>query len=357
MQKPIPIGFDTSTLDPEETVRQALGGVSGPLDIEIDEILVTSTWRPNNYLADKYISEKGRVFLSGDAAHQNIPTGGYGMNTAVGDSFDIGWKVAAVIKGYGGDALLHSYEEERRPVAARNIDQSGLHFSVIMKNSEIASQGDVRADDEQGRKLRAEISKNISENDAENKAHGLEMGYRYNQSSVVNHEQEDVSEPEWKLFNYVPSTWPGVRSPHVFLNDGTTSIFDLFGNGPQYTLVDFSADGSYLRAMKPIAESLGMPLKSVHIPDEKHARAVWERDAVLVRPDYHVSWRAPLSASVDTLDIENILLIALGKRADTNISRGLGKYASKRWTNGTSFASTVGNVDNNKVEGLGVFQQ
>jgi hypothetical protein len=322
----VPIGFDCSTLDPKETIYKELGGSKDKLKIEIDEILLTSNWRPNICLADKYISEKGRVFLSGDSAHQNIPTGGYGMNTAVGDSFDIGWKVAAAVIGHGGEALLRSYEEERRPVAARNIDQSGIHWSMHTKVWDWCAQGDVSADDDLGQELRAQISEHVLANDAENKALGIELGYRYNQSSVINIEPESIPEPEWRLFDYVPSTWPGARAPHVFLNNGTTSIFDLFGTGTQYSLIDFSEDGKYSQLIQPVAQHIGMPLKVIQIPDEKHVRQIWERDAVLIRPDDHVCWRAPMSNTTNDMDIENILLVALGKRVNQRKSQVLSQY-------------------------------
>src|SRR5271170_120721 len=129
----IGLDVDVASLDPEKAVYQVLGGSAGPYPIKIDEILVTSSWRPNICVADAYNSSGGRVFLSGDSAHQHIPTGGYGMNSAIGDSFDIGWKLAAVLKGYAGPILLESYETERRPVAIRNIEHSGQHMSVHLE--------------------------------------------------------------------------------------------------------------------------------------------------------------------------------------------------------------------------------
>ena len=79
------------------------------------EILVANAWTPHLVVAERY--GLGRVFLAGDAAHQYIPTGGYGMNTGVGDACDLGWKLAAVLGGFGGPGLLASYDAERRPVA------------------------------------------------------------------------------------------------------------------------------------------------------------------------------------------------------------------------------------------------
>jgi hypothetical protein len=94
-----------------------------------------------------------------------------------------------------------------------------------------------------------------------------------------------VSEPEWKLLDYVPSTWPGVRAPHVFLEDGR-AIFDLFG--PWFTLVRFT-DAS-AEPLIQAARERGVPLTVLDIHD-KHAHAVYERDFVLIRPDQHVAWR------------------------------------------------------------------
>src|SRR6185312_2827 len=89
------------------------------------EILLPSRWWPHFLVADRY--GEGRVLLAGDAAHQYVPTGGYGMNTGIGDACDLGWKLAAVLHGTGGARLLASYERERRPVGLRNCDAARRH--------------------------------------------------------------------------------------------------------------------------------------------------------------------------------------------------------------------------------------
>src|SRR4029077_1315116 len=78
-----------------------------------------------------------RVFLAGDACHLFVPTGGFGMNTGIGDAVDLSWKIAAVEQGWGGPRLLASYEAERRPVglfntleAADNYRHGGEIFAV-----------------------------------------------------------------------------------------------------------------------------------------------------------------------------------------------------------------------------------
>jgi len=98
---------------------------SGRDDIEVQSVSWASAFNMNARLADRY--RLGRVFLVGDAAHTHPPTGGQGLNTSVQDAYNLGWKLAAVAAG-APDALLDSYEEERRPVAATML---GLATSLL----------------------------------------------------------------------------------------------------------------------------------------------------------------------------------------------------------------------------------
>lgn len=232
------------------------------------------------------------------------------MNTAVGDSFDLGWKLAALVKGYGGPNLITSYEAERLPVAKRNIARSGdhmnVHFTYAMRNMQAGPQA-VLAHDAAGQALRDTMLDEVTANDGENKDHGIELGYRYNGSPIVVKDSE-VPEPQWSVKQYVPSTWPGSRAPHVWLADGKTSIFDLFG--PDYTLVDFTKRGAFAQAFEKAAKVLSVPLKVVQLPAEQHVRDIWEREAVLIRPDDQVAWRAQLSGEVP--NAVDVLKIATG---------------------------------------------
>ena len=358
---PLPLDYDTSTLDPEQAVYNVLGGSLAPYPIKIDEILLTSAWRPNICIAEKYISPGGRIFLSGDAAHQNIPTGGYGMNTAVGDSFDIGWKLAAVVAGYAGPELLRSYETERKPVAARNIERSGVHWQQHGFYRELVDKtgNQVTSQTPEGKDLRAQIDRHLQQNDGENRDHGIELGYRYNGSPVIfpDEEEDGVKEPAWDNKHYIPSTWPGARAPHVFLKDGETSIFDLFGKSREYSLVDFTPDARYREAFEPEAKALGVPIKAVHLPDESHVRKIWERDAVLVRPDDHVAWRCSSSLQVPNKEaIRRVLKLVVGKGDEGGKGvDGAGDAIESVKEKG--FTGTVGNVDQEKVEGFAAFQR
>ncbi|KAF2013873.1 hypothetical protein BU24DRAFT_249031 [Aaosphaeria arxii CBS 175.79] len=350
-----PLGTDVDDIDPYEAVYKALGGHFAPYKIEITEILVKSKWRPNIYLADKYISEKGRIFLSGDSAHQNIPTGGYGMNTAVGDSFDIGWKLGAMVLGYGGPHLLSSYEQERRPVARRNIEMSGVHQSVHNKYLELVAirnlHDSAKFQGQDWEDLKQDIANHLQTFDGENKDHGIEMGYRYNQSNIAIQEDGAV-EPVWDPKAYIPSTWPGARAPHVYLADGKTSIHEYFGQGPQFTVVDFTEHGEAANLFRDQAAALKIPLKVVHLPHEDHVHKIWERDVVLVRPDDHVTWRSQKGSTLGEAEVKEVLLVAVGQKKSPSVK--IEEYAT---TDQQLFTGTVGNVEHDKVEALAAFQK
>lgn len=81
----------------------------------VTELLWASDFRPRAALADRF--REGRIFLAGDAAHVHSPAGGQGLNTSVQDAYNLGWKLGAVLGGRAPEALLDTYEEERRPVA------------------------------------------------------------------------------------------------------------------------------------------------------------------------------------------------------------------------------------------------
>lgn len=304
---PVPLDVDVNSLDAEKAVAEVLGGSMGPRPIKIDEILVHSMWQPSIAVAERYNSDSLRVFLSGDSAHQNIPTGGYGMNTAVGDSFDLGWKLSAVINGSGGDHLLRSYQVERRPIAVRNVERSGEHFKVHRDYGQwVADAGPVfQSSTPEREALEKRIRDHVHLHDGENKDHGIELGYRYRDSPII---MVDEDEPEWSFRSYIPTTWPGSRVPHVFLQDSKTSVFDLFASG--FTLVDFSKDGGWADMFLSASKRVGVQLKSVHLPHETHARSIWGRDAVLVRPDDHAAWRS--SADATAVDPDYVLKVAAG---------------------------------------------
>ncbi|MCW6536752.1 FAD-dependent oxidoreductase [Sphingomonas lycopersici] len=270
----LPEDAASEDIDPAQLVFDALGR-----EIPI-EVIQANPWSPHLVLSTGY--GRGRVWLAGDAVHQVIPTGGYGMNTGIGDAADLAWKFAAVLEGWGGPFLLPSIEAERRPVGAGVVEASGGHMQVRF---EIAKAYDpiIHEATPEGAAARTKYGKLISSlGNLENEARGVELGYRYRNSPIVCAEGD---EPKWTARDYVPSTWPGARAPHVFLEDGT-AIFDLFG--PWFTLLRFT-DAS-AEPLLDAARLRNVPVELLDVRDEQ-VHAIYERDFILIRPDQHVAWR------------------------------------------------------------------
>ncbi|MGW1279612.1 FAD-dependent monooxygenase [Streptomyces tsukubensis] len=262
-----PNEFDVPPEDPEAFLIATLG-----LDLKIDKVLLTSRWRPGFMIADRY--REGRVLLAGDSAHRMFPTGAYGMNTGIGDAVDAAWKTAALVKGFGGSGLLDSYEAERRPVGLRNLHMSHRHLAVHLRAGELLRDGAAPE----------AVASFLQTERGENEYRGVELGYRYDDSSVICH--EDSPGPPDNPVEYTPTTRPGSRPPSLFLRDGT-ALYDLLG--PDFTLVDFAGDGR-ASPLLDAAAAQGLPVAHTVVADPG-ARHIWERDLVLVRPDHHVAWR------------------------------------------------------------------
>jgi hypothetical protein len=190
------------------------------------------------------------------------------MNSGVGDAIDLGWKLAATLQGWGGPKLLASYEAERRPVGARNVAAS--RYASLGRRKWRALWRNL---DELVRVAEVEQRKS-------NEMIGAELGYRYAGSPII---ADEPGGPEDDFRRYVPTTWPGARLPHVWL-DGHVAIQDRLG--PGYTLLrlrhhDTSAFENAMR---------GVPLEVLDVSDAR-AREIYGCDLILLRPDLHVAWR------------------------------------------------------------------
>jgi 2-polyprenyl-6-methoxyphenol hydroxylase-like FAD-dependent oxidoreductase len=265
-------------LNAPEKLRHALGE-NIPFSL-----LDVRPWTGHCVVAEKY--QEGRVFLAGDAAHLNWPTGGFGMNTGVGDAVDIGWKLAAVLKGWGGAHLLDSYTAERKPIAMINVNEAA-EMRVNYDNQTPFSPK-IEEDSEEGNQLRAKARAAIMRTRAKEFQHdsaGIELGYRYENSPIC--VPDGTTPPALDHGLYVPSTWPGARAPHVWLKDGRSTL-DLFGEG--FTFLDLSGKTTDTSTITQAANNVGLPLEVVALDDPKLCE-VYERSFVLVRPDGHVAWR------------------------------------------------------------------
>ncbi len=272
------------SVDKAALIRRAVGRA---MDVEWVGL---SIWTRRSVVAKQY--SKGRVFMAGDAVHQLSPTGALGMNTGIGDAVDLGWKLAAMLEGWGGPRLLASYDAERRPIGHRNVGMAAEFY--LAHGGFEDGLGAIDDDSEAGRALRARLGSKLERDvGAMFRTIGMQIGYRYDGSPVC--VPDGTPPPPDSPDNFVASARPGSRAPHAVLADGR-SMLDLFGQG--FTLLRFGADAPDGKPLETAARARSLPLRTVTL-DAPEAAALYERKLVLVRPDGHVAWRsetAPVGA-------------------------------------------------------------
>jgi len=292
--------LDLRKLDVAAWMRRALGR-DAPF-----ETMALLPWRRREQTAERFGS--GRVLLAGDAVHAMSPTGGMGMNTGIGDAVDLGWKLQAMVQGWGGAKLLDSYEIERKPVAMRNAAASTDNFKTLTSPKNCAA---ILEQTEEGERTRARISAEFT---AAMRASywepsGIQMGYRYEGSPIIvpDGTPEPPDQPK-----YVQTARPGARAPHVWLDQARTrSTLDGFGR--DFVLLQLN-DGRHdheaqAAAFTAAARQAGVPLTVLCI-DDAGVRALYEAPLVLVRPDGHVAWRG-----TDAAQAARVIDVARGAAA------------------------------------------
>lgn len=307
----------------EDIVRQLIGDEN--LDIEI---LDHSMWTVNEMYATRNTS--GRVFCVGDAVHRHPPSNGLGSNTSIQDSFNLAWKLAYVLKGWAGEELLESYNDERIPIgeqivkrANKSIDEFGGILDALgidprddtaTMHRQIATRKDATPEGEQRRQALREA---FQQKNYEFNAHGVEMGQRYESKAIA---ADGTPWPEYtrdpELY-FHPTSHPGARLPHAWLGvaDPTkdrVSTLDLCGRG-EFTVLTGINGEAWVEAAKQVAEELGVPVNAYRIGpggdfedlygDWAGLREVADDGVLLVRPDHHVAWRSQeqMDSSVEAL--------------------------------------------------------
>ncbi len=271
---------DASRLTPQDCLRSALGKLPDGSDVTF-KIIDARPWAGHTVVADDF--RAGRVFLVGDAAHLLWPRGGFGMNTGIGDAVDLAWKLQAMLQGWGGPKLLDSYTPERKPIAARNVAEAASNYKAQMA---LKVDPDLDKDTPAGDAARALLAGIIREKRAKEwNTVGVQLGYVYEDSPVIAGEPPVHDPRPFDPGRYEPTTRPGARAPHGWLEDGT-SLLDHFGDG--FVLVHApDVDTAPLLAA---AKTINMPLRSLALQNPD-LQALYEAPLVLVRPDGHVAWR------------------------------------------------------------------
>ena len=276
----LPDGFTITPDTAAALIRAATG-----IDLSY-EILSSDEWVASSLIADRY--RKDRVFLIGDACHLHPPFGGYGMNMGVADGVDLGWKLAAVLQGWGGPALLDSYEIERRAIHEEVIAEAAANHAVL--SNDFWSDGLEEPGDAGDAMRRAVGERIVAVKQREFHTLKTVLGGCYKQSPVL-----AIGEGDWGADpaapggrRYVPSSRVGCLAPHVWRADGR-SLYDLFGRG--FALVArFDANGDEVRKATADADRRGISLATVYITADE-ARGRYDLPLTLVRPDQYVAWR------------------------------------------------------------------
>ena len=271
-------------------------------------------WDVEGVVARRY--RAGRVFLAGDAAHRHPPVSALGLNTAFGDSHNLAWKLALVLGGKASDALLDSYEAERRPVGARVAEWAlngfrmrGLIDAAIglapgQSEANRAAFECLYSDSPGGATARAILAEAMHIQRIGPQAHDMEIGYRYEEGALVP-DGKPAPERDPMAGVYFPSTRPGSRLPHAFLErDGRRASTHDLVRPDGFTL--FCSRAAWRRAAASAARKAGIAIdveqvggRGARAPAWRDVNGTWARlrefgrgGAILVRPDAHVAWRA-----------------------------------------------------------------
>ena len=283
--------FDPKTSDEEidRRVQNASQCVVHAMGENIPHTIVAvSAYNMHALVSTKY--RNGRCFLAGDSAHQWLPAGGLGMNTGLADTADLAWKLEAVLKGYGGTHLLDSFEIERRPIA-----DSTRRFTLSLGTP--ITSGFIR-------RIQLFVVSNPVTRFLLGRILGgglralfvpgsdLVLGFQYSNSTIVVHEydtEENIKLKPSSVSEFVPSSLPGCRAPHVALPDCAT-ILDLFGK--QFVLLIIGGQETDCEALKAEMQNRGVPFEVHSFPKFPQLTAVYDQKYFLVRPDGVVAWRS-----------------------------------------------------------------
>ncbi|GGG59942.1 2,4-dichlorophenol 6-monooxygenase [Kocuria dechangensis] len=324
-------GYDIAEEPPvvdEAEATRIVRNLLGLPDLEV-EITGTSLWGNNEQYATRL--QEGRVFCAGDAVHKHPPSNGLGSNTSIQDSYNLAWKIAAVLKWGAGQELLETYSVERAPVAeqiVRRANRSGREFGQLFEALGVADarteaemverMEERKANTPQGAAKRAAIRAAMEIKDYEFNAHGVELGQFYESTAVFSDGSPRPAPDRDPELYYQPSTVPGSRLPHAWVGDACHkhSTHDL-ALGTGFTLFTGITGQAWADAAQRVSERLCVELRAVVIGpgqevtdlyfDWERLREVSEDGVVLVRPDKHVGWRSmdlaedPETALVDAL--------------------------------------------------------
>ena len=324
-------GYDIAQPAPQLDARSTMEIVQsllGTTDIDI-EITGSSLWGNNEAFATSL--QRGRVFCVGDAVHRHPPSNGLGSNTSVQDSYNLAWKVAAVLKGQAGASLLDTYTAERAPVAKQIVlraNKSSREFGGFFDALGVTTAADAtamvaaieerKADTAAGREKRRALQEAMAVKHYEFNAHGVELGQHYASAAVVSDGSSLPTPTRDPELYYTPSTVPGSPLPHAWVGTSALkrSTLDL-APSTRFTVFTGVSGRAWADAAVAVGDELGVDLAGVVIGpgepvtdlyyDWARLREIEEDGVLLVRPDKIIGWRS--RAAVD--DPRDALLAAM----------------------------------------------
>jgi 2-polyprenyl-6-methoxyphenol hydroxylase-like FAD-dependent oxidoreductase len=283
---PVPPGTTRDNFDFKRYLFEAVGA---DFDVEFEHI---GFWDLRFAIADRY--RAGRLFIAGDAAHSHPPYGGYGVNSGLEDARNLGWKLAATLQGWGGPALLDSYERERHPVFASTVHD--FIAKAIEVDREFLNTHDPSVD-----KPAFEQAWLARTSGAVSEVNSFEPNYEG--SPVVSGPRRADGTGGSAVGSHSFEARPGHHLAPAALPAGG-NVFDSLG--PGFTLLAFGVDTAELQAAVDAAKTLPLPVRFVHHAHEGEAARYGAR-LVLVRPDHFVAW-----ASDDAATLPEALHMAAG---------------------------------------------
>ena len=282
---PVPAETTLDNFDFKAYLHQAMG-----TEFAIDFHHI-GFWDLRIAMAKSY--RNGRLFIAGDAAHSHPPYGGYGVNTGLEDVRNLGWKLAAVLDGWGTNALLDSYDEERRPVFA-STSQDFIGKMIEDDRAFLKKYNPERnkAEFESAWKDRAEGGNDSVTRFVPN----------YSSSPIVIGGEGKTGAQDKHMMD--------ARAGHHLAPaklSGGRDLFDQMEGG--YSLLCFGPKNDVHKAFEAAAESLNVPL-TVIADEDSEALKTYAIRFILVRPDHFIAWTGDDAPR----DPEAILQVATGRR-------------------------------------------
>lgn len=266
---------DFEAIDADGCLRDILG-VEPSFDVKL---ISRENWIGRRLLADRFRDR--RVFICGDAAHIWAPFAGYGMNAGIADATNLAWMLAGVLDGWADPAILAAHEAERWPITEQ-VSKYAMGTALALARARAEVPADIETAGPEGDARRAALGRRLLEmHTPQFCCGGLNFGSFYDRSPIVAYDGEPA--PTYTMDSFTPSTVPGCRTPHVWLEEGR-SLYDAMGAG--FTLLRFDR-AVEATALVEAAALRGVPLSVLDLAPQ----APYRERLVLSRPDQHVAWR------------------------------------------------------------------